>query len=404
MDSVAQNDLLTWIAQGEQGKVVDVLSAALPRFEGGRDWPAAMSNSVWTWPQWLVPVVGKSLRLGCLDVLEHVHGKGYDMRNYYNSRMEQFALHSAAAAGQDAVVNWLLDLGADARVTGGAGNNPLHLACASNLEATENPLGMPNVVRLLLSAGVDVNERRPDGMTPLLLACSGPRCAGVVRALLDGGADPNLGMQSYPYKSPLIFVVDRARETAVDVPSMRRRLEVAQDDFDAMLQSGADPCEMHDECPMDVLSQLILSGDHVLDLVKRVLDCGWRGKPGRTSPLLVAAQWNAQEIAVELVQRGFYREGERVALSGNALDGADIFEVALMMDRPRILEALMLHGVDLEAGMLSGLSRREAVEAKGGRCLDFMKSLDFSRRLTESLSDGASGAPAAPRRSRGFSL
>ena len=90
-------------------------------------------------------------------------------------------LHSAAAAGQLAVAQFLLGNGAEVDLPGIAGNRPLHYAAGAGHKA---------MVELLLAHGADVNARDGMGETPLHDAAKrGYRT--VATTLLDNRADPN---------------------------------------------------------------------------------------------------------------------------------------------------------------------------------------------------------------------
>ena len=90
-------------------------------------------------------------------------------------------LHLAALSGDAAVVQVLLQAGADrdARDNEGQGTTPLHVACQRNRTA---------VIRALLAAGADVNKVDMCGIAPLHLACKRGD-VGVVQLLLGAHAD-----------------------------------------------------------------------------------------------------------------------------------------------------------------------------------------------------------------------
>ena len=106
-------------------------------------------------------------------------------------RQGQTALMWAAADGNSAVVQALLDAGADFRTPLASGFTPLFFAVRE---------GRTDVTRILLKAGADVNEamqprrfpsRGPKkGTTPLILAVENGHFELAV-ALLESGADPN---------------------------------------------------------------------------------------------------------------------------------------------------------------------------------------------------------------------
>lgn len=93
------------------------------------------------------------------------------------------ALHLAAFLGRDAVVERLLELGADARQWGRAfeANLPIHAACAGGR------LGRAAFARLVAATG-DPDVTPKHGYTPLMEAALNGR-AEMVDALLAAGAD-----------------------------------------------------------------------------------------------------------------------------------------------------------------------------------------------------------------------
>ena len=94
----------------------------------------------------------------------------------------QSALQWAAAEGHGAVVEALIEGGADIRARSNAGTTPLMFAVRKGDMASVNAL---------LAAGADVNEKRVDLATPLLVAIINGH-EDLVDLLLDKGADPNV--------------------------------------------------------------------------------------------------------------------------------------------------------------------------------------------------------------------
>ncbi|NXU51741.1 ANRA2 protein, partial [Turnix velox] len=86
----------------------------------------------------------------------------------------------AAAHGQIAVVEFLLQNGADPQILGKGRESALSLACSK---------GYTDIVKMLLDCGVDVNEYDWNGGTPLLYAVHGNHVK-CVKILLESGADP----------------------------------------------------------------------------------------------------------------------------------------------------------------------------------------------------------------------
>ncbi|XP_039398796.1 ankyrin repeat family A protein 2 isoform X5 [Mauremys reevesii] len=92
----------------------------------------------------------------------------------------------AAAHGQIAVVEFLLQNGADAQILGKGRESALSLACSK---------GYTDIVKMLLDCGVDVNEYDWNGGTPLLYAVHGNHVK-CVKILLENGADPTIETDS----------------------------------------------------------------------------------------------------------------------------------------------------------------------------------------------------------------
>ncbi|XP_031458452.1 ankyrin repeat family A protein 2 isoform X1 [Phasianus colchicus] len=88
----------------------------------------------------------------------------------------------AAAHGQIAVVEFLLQNGADPQILGKGRESALSLACSK---------GYTDIVKMLLDCGVDVNEYDWNGGTPLLYAVHGNHVK-CVKILLENGADPTI--------------------------------------------------------------------------------------------------------------------------------------------------------------------------------------------------------------------
>ena len=105
------------------------------------------------------------------------------------------ALHLAAARGQLALLRRLLaapNIRVDA--LGSANRSPLMLACGGRRyheDFDDQPAAdgaeMQEVVQLLLAAHADPNLHDVDDVSPLMYAA--PRSEGIVRMLLDAGAD-----------------------------------------------------------------------------------------------------------------------------------------------------------------------------------------------------------------------
>ena len=125
---------------------------------------------------------------GNVQLIRCLHDQGCDLEakttdnliRYLNRFNVGTPLYFAAANGHEGAVIALLQLGADPRCRNVTGEMPIHVACWR---------GFSPVVRIMLDAGVDIEEKdlRYEE-TPLLKAASTGQI-GVLRLLLDHGAN-----------------------------------------------------------------------------------------------------------------------------------------------------------------------------------------------------------------------
>ncbi len=99
------------------------------------------------------------------------------------------ALHFAANAYDEKVASRLIAAGADVRAGNRRGHEPLHLAASGEPNSPRwNPSAQAAVINLLIDAGADPNATYSGEVTPLHRAVR-CRCARAVEALLDRGAN-----------------------------------------------------------------------------------------------------------------------------------------------------------------------------------------------------------------------
>jgi hypothetical protein len=99
------------------------------------------------------------------------------------------ALHVAAAAYRHDIARKLIDAGANIRARNRRGAEPLHYAADGGPPSPSwDREAQATIVAALIAAGADPDAVDNSGVTPLHRAVR-TRCAGAVRALLEGGAN-----------------------------------------------------------------------------------------------------------------------------------------------------------------------------------------------------------------------
>jgi len=100
------------------------------------------------------------------------------------------ALHFAAAAYRSEIAQQLMAAGSSVRARNRFGDEPLHAAAVGSPGSPRwNPMAQVAIINCLIDAGADPNARTKAGVTPLHRAVR-TRCAGAVRILLQRRADP----------------------------------------------------------------------------------------------------------------------------------------------------------------------------------------------------------------------
>ena len=115
------------------------------------------------------------------------------------------ALHLAAASYQTALVQTLIDGGADVHARNRLGQQPIHGA-AVGLPGSRawNPSSQAATILCLIEAGADPNAADKRGVSPLHRAVR-TRCARAVQTLLESGADPRL--QTKSGSTPMLLAI-----------------------------------------------------------------------------------------------------------------------------------------------------------------------------------------------------
>jgi uncharacterized protein len=224
----------------------------------------------------------------------------------------QSPIQWAAAEGYGAVVEALIEGGADIRQRSNAGTTPLMFAVRK---------GDVRSVKALLAAGADVNEKRADLATPLLVAIINGH-EDLVDLLLEKGADPNVEGGS----TDLSVQGSRARPIKITLktPSYREQLRDvgteggngANNSWGRPLQAAIHVANWHvsDEFiavnvdRMRVIKSLIKHGADVnarnTDMEPRWSGARYRRRQVGLTPFLAAARQADIEVMRLLLEHG----------------------------------------------------------------------------------------------------
>ena len=211
-----------------------------------------------------------SVLLGHEAVVELLLEKGADVDSKDDTG--RTPLSWAAENGHEAVVKLLLEKGADVSSKDKYGQTPLSWAAENGLEM---------VMKLLLEKGADVDSKDKDGQTPLSWAAENGQEA-VVKLLLEKGAD--VDSKGDTGRTPLSWAAEKGHEAVMKL----------------LLEKGAD-VDSKDNTGRTPLSWAAENGHEAVmkPLLEKGADVDSRSNTGQT-PLSWAA-WNGHETVMKLL-------------------------------------------------------------------------------------------------------
>ena len=185
-------------------------------------------------------------------------------------------LHFAAGMNNNqAVIEALLNAGADLSAPTQSGWSPLHVAARMN----ENPA----LIKALLNAGAEPNERDANGWTPLHFAARMNENPAAIEALLNAGAEPN--ERDANGWTPLRHAATFSNNPAV---------------IEALFNAGADRNERDTDgwTLLHIVAGMNNSPTMIEALFNAGADLSARDANGRT-PLHIAARMNENPAMIE---------------------------------------------------------------------------------------------------------
>jgi ankyrin repeat protein/mono/diheme cytochrome c family protein len=221
------------------------------------------------------------------------------------------ALMHAAASGTVAIMQALVDAGADVNAKNSRAATALHWAAADDAK-----------VKLLLLNGAAVNAKTVEGRTPLYAAATMPGGAASIRHLLEAGADVNAA-------------------TLVGATALFPAVNASAEATKLLLDKGADP----NRATLSGVTPIMFTLDAAVVelLVARGADVRARSKVGETA-LMDAAARGDLAAATLLVERG---------ADVNAVDHRGytplIFAAHYDRDAVELVRLLLSRGADINA-------------------------------------------------------
>jgi ankyrin repeat protein len=263
--------------------------------------------------------IGVAARNGELDEVKRLVASGVDINT--PGRGAWTPLHEAASQGYSAVVQWLLENGADVNcktvVVRGedAGKSPLHVAVEG---------GHSDVVKLLVKRGAKIDAKKSNGYTALMTAVSKGRI-DIVTMLIEAGAKVRvLGQIGTTALSEAVatnrvaiskLLVEKGADVNQVLPAFKSTLlmEAAQESFPeilALLTSAGGDIHAKDKDGMTALHYAAMK--EAVDATKLLLahgaDPSAVDAEGRT-PAMIARQYRSREV-LQLLEKATRSRGK----------------------------------------------------------------------------------------------
>ena len=257
---------------------------------------------------------------------------------------QRTALHKAAKSGEELyIVEILLESGADVNAKTADGTTALHLAAQ---------YGNENAARVLLEHGANVHARMVPpkdnlmgrkfvgGRTPLHWAAVEGHDA-VVELLLDHHADP--GAKNTTYRTPLQEAIMQGNELVARILIKRGAPIDDQDDeaWTPLHQTSHAAGRLNAQTGQAAIAELLLNSGAHIDAVTADSSVWGNDKHCRCTPLLLAAETNAIEVAELLIKRG-------ADLRACGKRGATAIHVAAAEGNMSIVRMLLDAGVEID--------------------------------------------------------
>ena len=265
------------------------------------------------------------------------------------------ALLSAAGKGDTAIVQTLLDKGADVNFKGKRDNFALY-------NASGNRSNNPETVRLLLSRGANVNAKTDDNCTALHSAVGRHRSFGggeqdgvqmeIVDALLSKGADINARCQSnmYGQPTPLLLAIKEG------YPLIALRLIEQGADVNGQIRSE------HYYLTALMVAAMESLPDVVHALLAKGMDVNARNEAGETALMRCVNDWDRDQptIAQALIASG-------ADVNATDKDGWTALMSAAWYGRSNVARVLLRHGARVTARNHGGRNALMIATKKGNK-------------------------------------